>query len=237
MVVRRKPKLIVILGPTASGKTGWSIKLAKKYGGYIISADSRQVYKGMDLATDKIKKKDRQGIKHYLLDVVEPGQDFNVAKYQKMVNQIIAKHSDQLPFLVGGTGLYIEAVVNNYKYPKQGPELYETLQIGIKKDRQELYKKIDRRAKEHWEQGLEKEVKGLIKKYDSRKIKKMGFGYKQAVDYWQGTIDKTEAIRQHQRDTRRYARRQITWFKRDDRIKWVKNYSQANKLIREFIKK
>lgn len=239
MVTPRKnpQKLIVILGPTASGKTGWSIKLAKQFNGYVISADSRQVYKEMNVGTDKIKKSQMQGVKHYMLDVVKPGQRFTVSQFQAHVNKIIAENPDQIPFLVGGTGLYIEAVVYNYNYPKKGPQLFDVLQIGIKKDREELYKKIDKRALEHWDEGLEREVKKLVKKYGYPKIRKMGLGYKSVVDYLKGKIDKAEAQRQHQRDTRRYAKRQFTWFKRDKSIEWVKNITAAKKKIKKFLDK
>ncbi len=237
MVTQGKPKLIVILGPTASGKTGWSIKLAKQFNGYVISADSQQIYKGMNIGTGKVAKKEMDGVKHYLLDVVEPGQRFTVSKFQKMVAEIIAKNPDKTAFLVGGTGLYIEAVIDNYIYPDKGPQLYDVLQIGIKTDREKLYKKINKRSTEHWEEGLVRETKRLVKKYGYPKIRKTGFVYKHVVDFLKGKIDKEEAIRLHLRDARRYAKRQMTWFKRDKRIKWVPRYIDSKKLVTLFIKK
>lgn len=230
-----KPKLIVILGPTASGKTGWSIRLAKQFNGYIISADSQQIYKGMNIGTGKVTKKEMDGVKHYLLDILEPGQRFTVAKYQKMVQEIIEENPGKVPFLVGGTGLYIAAVVDNYIYPDKGPQLYDVLEIGIKMDRKKLYKKINKRSREHWDMGLVRETKRLVKKHGYPKIYKTGFVYKHVIDFLKEKIDKEEAIRRHLRDARRYAKRQDTWFRRDQRIKWMTRYIDAKKEIKNFI--
>ena len=139
--------LIVILGPTASGKTGLSINLAKKYNGEIISVDSRQVYKYMDIGTAKITKEEMQGIKHYLLDVVKPDQVFNLADFLQQARYLISQiHSkNKLPFLVGGTGLYISALIENYQMNESKPdlELRNQLELELKKNGPEyMYKKL-----------------------------------------------------------------------------------------------
>ncbi|PIY95555.1 MAG: tRNA (adenosine(37)-N6)-dimethylallyltransferase MiaA [Candidatus Kerfeldbacteria bacterium CG_4_10_14_0_8_um_filter_42_10] len=290
-------KIIVILGPTASGKTHLAINLAKKFEGYIISADSRQIYRGMDIGTDKLPEKERRGVEHRMIDIVDPNQEFSLAQYQKRVFSII-KQSDKLPFLVGGTGLYIKAVVDNLDIPKSGPDkvlrkkleeksneellkelikldvaaartidennrrrliraievcrttghkfskqtskqkpIVNALQIGVSAPREELYQKIDRRVDEMIKEGLIEEAKKLGERYGWDIPSMSAIGYRQLGLYFQKRITLKEAVELIKKDTRNYARRQLTWFRKDERIHWIKSQPEAEKLIKNFIKK
>jgi len=325
-------KLIIILGPTASGKTEMAIKLAKKFGGEIVSADSRQIYKGMDIATDKPSrtqnlklktqnhnsklktKKNKESfivknIPHYLIDIINPDEDFSLAKYKKLAVEIIKdiQKRKKIPFLVGGTGLYISSIVNNLEIPKVKPDkairkkleaksaedlfkklkkldskaaeninesnkrkliralevclitkktfssqqsrgepLFDFLQIGVKIPREKLYKKINQRVDQMIKMGLEKEVKNLMDKGYNLDLPSMsGLGYKQIGKYlknksstFEKALDKIsfqEAVESIKTETRHYAKRQMTWFKRDKKIKWVGDYKKAKKLVEEFL--
>ncbi len=292
-------KLIVILGPTASGKTGMSIKLAKKFNGEIISADSRQVYKGLDIGSGKITKKEMWGIPHYLLDVANPKKRFSVAQFQKQAKQAIKKIQikGKLPFLVGGTGFYIQSIVDGIVLPEvkpnwvlrsklekksneelfimlkkldprraqnidsknphrllraieivlstgkpvpqinQSPTSLEILQIGIKKDGKELAKLINKRlAARLKNNAMINEVKNLHDKtkISWKRLEEFGLEYKFVAQYLQGKIDYKEMQQKIQTESEHFAKRQMTWFKRDKRIKWVDNYKQAEKLLRKY---
>ena len=301
-----KNKLIVILGPTASGKSGLAVKLAKKFNGEVISADSRQIYRGMDIGTAKISEK--EGIPHYLIDIVNPEEEFTVAQYKKMAIKTIEDIQKQgkVPFLVGGTGLYIKAVVDNLEIPKVVPSqalrkkletktveelfedlkrldpktaeiidsknkrrliralelkmisgvsfvsakkicesLFNTLQIGIKTSKERLYKKIDQRIKEQIEQGLEAEVKNifekLCQKIPEEKVWQLpsmsGICYQEFKKYFEEEIGLPKVIQLIKLHNRQYARRQMTWFKRDKRIHWLGKLKEAEELIEEFLRK
>jgi tRNA dimethylallyltransferase len=295
----KKPSLIVILGPTASGKSELAIKLAKRFNGQIVSADSRQIYKEMNIGTNKLTEKQMAGIKHYLIDVVNPNQEFTLAQYKKIAIKTIKDIHKQgkLPFLVGGTGLYIWAVVDNLQIPKAKPNpelrfkieteiqkkglkkvyqkllqldpeakyfvepnnprriiralevclstgqpfsrqrkkgrpLFDTLQIGLKLPKETLNKKIDQRVEKMIQTGLVDEVKNLAKEYSWHLPAMSSIGYQEIGQYLRGEITLEQAkelIKQH---TRQYARRQMSWFRRDKRIKWIKNYQQAVTAIR-----
>lgn len=290
-------KLIVILGPTASGKTELAIKLAKKFNGEIVSADSRQIYKEMNIGTAKPTKKERKEVVHHLIDIIRPNEDFSVALYKKLASEKIkeVQKRKKLPFLVGGTGLYISAIVDNLDFPRVPPNkelrkklekksldellkiykkldpegakyidknnkrrliraieackatgksfwkmrkkkkpLFDILEIGIKRDN--LEKKLERRTKEMIKKGLEKEAKRLFKKYgDIPSLETIG--YQEWKEYFQGKIKKEEVIQKIILHTRQYAKRQMTWFKKDKRIHWIKNIKEAEKLVKEFLKK
>jgi tRNA dimethylallyltransferase len=299
-------KLIVILGLTASGKTEWAIKLAQKFSGEIISADSRQIYRGMNIGTAKPLNK--EGIPHYLIDVVNPDGEWTLAQFQRMAREKIEDIQQQgkIPFLVGGTGLYIQAVVDNLEIPKVAPSqalrkkleqkstqelfedlkrldpktaenidsknkrrliraleviiisrasfvsakkigesLFETLQIGIRISQEKIYKRIDKRVEEQIEQGLESEVKKiceeLSQKLPEEKIWQLpsmsGICYQEFKGYLEGKIDLAEVIKLIKLHNRQYARKQITWFKRDKRIHWVTKFEEAEDLIRNFLSK
>lgn len=291
-------KLITILGPTASGKSELAIKLAKKFNGETVSADSRQVYKGMDIGTGKITKKEMKSIPHYLLDVASPKRRFTVAQYRKLALKAINKiqKKNKIPILCGGTGFYIQAVVNGIIIPEVKPdwrlrsnlnkfpveELYKILKkldprraktiekknkrrlvraieiimktkkpvppfkkqplpypvliIGIKKSLEELKKIIEKRFLKWLRQGLIKEVKNLKKSGLSwKKIEDFGIHYRVIAQYLQNKINYKEMIENSLKELQNYAKRQMTWFKRDERIHWVKNQKEAEKLVKEFL--
>lgn len=241
-----KKSIVVIVGATASGKSKWAEKLADEFNGELIAADSRQIYKGMDIGTNKSPA--------HLIDIINPGEDFSVVQYQKLcVKKIKEIHKkSKLPILVGGTGLYVQSITDNLQFPKarpnkklrkkleqkldrrairkleimlaganpgaKGPKLFNILQIGIDIDRKELDKRINKRVDEMIKQGLLEE---------RAKIKNPP----KTIGYFEETPEKIKT------NTRRYAKRQISWFKRDKRIRWVKKYSEAEVLVKEFLLK
>jgi len=293
-----RKKLIVILGPTASGKSKLAINLAKKFNGEVISADSRQVYKGMDIGTAKITKKEMKGIPHYLLDVVSPKKRFTVVQYRKLALKAISKivKKKKTPILCGGTGFYIGAVVDGTVIPKVKPDwqlrsnleqletkelfkrlkkldprraktiekknkrrliraleiiiktkqpvpslqkkplAYPVLIIGLRKNN--LKEIIQKRFFKWLKQGLLKEVKRLKKDGLSwKKIEEFGIHYRQASQYLQNKISREKMIENSLKELQNYAKRQMTWFKRDKRIYWIKKQSEAIKLVKEFLNK
>ena len=291
-------KIIVILGPTASGKSEMAVKLAKKLNGEIISADSRQVYRGMNIGTGKVTKKETEGIPYYLLDVASPKKRFTVVQYRKLALKAINKiqKKGKLPVLCGGTGFYIQAVVDGIVIPEVPPnwklreklkkksveELYQTLKkldpkraktiekenkrrliraleiviktkkpvpvfkkrvlpcpvlmIGIKKKKEELEKLIKKRFLNWLKQGFLKEVKKLRKSGLSwQRIEEFGIHYRVAAQHLQGKINYQEFIKKSLIELQNYAKRQMTWFKRDKRIRWIKSQKQAEKLVKKFL--
>jgi len=294
-MTEKLPKLIVILGPTASGKTDLALKLAKIFKGEIVSADSRQIYKEMNIGTAKPQKKELKGIPYHLIDIISPKADFNVALYKKLALKKIKEGNKKgkAAFLVGGTGLYISAVTDNLDFPKIVPDkklrasmekksngklfnIYEKLdkegakfidknnkrrliraievckltgkpfwqerkkrkpdfdilKIGIMTDRKKLDKNVKKRTDKMIKMGLEKEVKKIFKKYGSLPVLQT-IGYKEFEK--EKDLKKTEEqINLH---TLQFAKRQMTWFKKDKKIQWVKNQKKAEKLIENFLKK
>lgn len=277
-----KIPITVILGPTASGKTGLSIKLAKKINGEIISADSRQVYRGLDLGTGKITKKEMFGIKHYLLDVADPKKVFSVIDYVELANKAIVEihNRGKTPIIVGGTGFYIQALVDGLILPEVPPntelrkdltkkslsELQEILKkldekryitidknnphrliraieiattlgevpklqknskydptfIGIEISMDELRKKIHTRLISRIEAGMIDEVKKLHKEGLSwKRMEQLGLEYRYLSRFLQNKITKEEMLTELETAICQYAKRQMTWFKRDKRIKWL----------------
>ncbi|HHT97628.1 MAG TPA: tRNA (adenosine(37)-N6)-dimethylallyltransferase MiaA [Clostridiales bacterium] len=289
--MQKKP-LIILTGPTAVGKSSLSISLAKRIKGEIISADSMQVYKGMDIGTAKIKEDEMEGVPHYLIDLIDPDQEFNVVKFQEYaklyMNDIYNR--GKTPIIVGGTGFYIQSILYDIDFTKakqdnsyreqleqvvkeEGKEsLYKILlaideesaklihqnnikkiiraiefyyQTGNKisehnkeqkakdspynfqcfvlnKERQELYKGIEKRVDTMIEEGLIEEVKGLFNKgFDNNLISMQGLGYKEILAYLKGEYSLDEAIYILKRDTRHFAKRQLTWFKREGDVNWI----------------
>lgn len=286
-----KPKVIVICGPTASGKTSLSVELAKKCNGEIISADSMQIYKEMNIGTAKVTTEEMQGIKHYMIDIVSPTERYSVAEFkvqaEKAIEEILKK--GKTPIIAGGTGLYVNSLIYNIQYndikideeyrryleervKKEGLQsLYEEAKkidfeamksiskndqkrilrvlemyhqtgktktelekesrkeevkydykvYAINWEREELYKRINKRVDIMIEQGLIEEVENLLKKYNKFPTAMQGLGYKEVVEYLDKKITKEEMIEKIKMETRRYAKRQITWFKKIENVKWI----------------
>ena len=286
-----KPKVIVICGPTASGKTKLSIEVAKLVNGEIVSADSMQIYKDMTIGTAKPTTEEMQGIKHYLFDFVSPDKRYSVAEYKNdainAIGEIISK--GKTPIVVGGTGLYVNSLIYEIEYPsveldtnyrkkleeiaeKEGLDRlyemamkvdklamkkisqndkkricrvleiyhatgktktqieiesranepkYDYLVFGISMDREKLYDRINKRVDIMIEDGLIDEVKKVLNKYDDFPTAMQGLGYKEVVEYINGDTTKEEMIEKIKMETRRYAKRQLTWFRRYDNITWI----------------
>ncbi len=330
-------KILVILGPTSSGKSEVAIKLAKKYNGEIISADSRQVYRGMDIGTGKVPKSKcknltvrqagqnaklqskiqkeiyySQGIPHYMIDIVSPKTEYNVAKFKKAADKIILDmlRCGKLTIICGGTGFWIKAIVDNVQFPAVKPDwklrkelsrlstlqLFEVLksidlkraktidknnkirliraieivrefgkvptadelkrlglsrpqrpkeaeplkflQIGIKIPKEKLYANIKKRLEARFRQGMIREVINLKKSGLSwKKIQSFGLGYYWIPLYLEDKLTKQEVFEKIYLAEKNYAKRQMTWFKKDKRIKWIESYKEIEEMIKNFIKK
>lgn len=296
-------------------------------GGEIVSADSRQIYREMDIGTAKMTQSKKitrlngglaalasklaeearnkrlrpviiNGTSHYLIDTINPDEDFSVAEYKKLAVKIIRdiQSRGKVPILAGGTGLYISAIVDNIEIPKvkpssalrkklekapiaklleqlekldpdtfktidkknkrrvvraleviiftgkpfsaqrkKGAPLFDVLEIGIEAPRKTLYKKIDKRVNKMIEQGLIEETRKLAKKYSWKLLSMSGIGYKQIGMYLRGEITLEKAKELIKFATHQYARRQMTWFRREKKIHWIKNYKQAEKLVKNFL--
>lgn len=320
---KKKNKVVVILGPTASGKSDLALKLARKFNGEIICADSRQVYSEMAIGTaspfqnqkSKVKSQKYKSkfkireIPHHIFHIVSPKKTFSVAQYQKLTIKTIKdiQKWGKVPFLVGGTGLYIKAIVDNLHFPKLKPSqklrnelerktcqelfiiykkldphgakqidknnkrrlvraievckitgqpfwaqrqkaapLFDILQIGVDLPKPELEKRIYKRVEKMFKQGLEKEVKNLVKKYGWTKVLQNTIGYSE----WGGCKElnslqssarsltpckKNEVKNLISLHTIQFAKRQMTWFKKDGRILWVKNYQETAQKVLAFI--
>ena len=289
--MNEKHKVIVICGPTASGKTALSIELAKKINGEIVSADSMQIYKDMDIGTAKPTKQEMGEIKHYLLDFVSPEDRYSVAQYKqdakKAIKEIINK--GKTPIIVGGTGLYVDSLIYEIEYndikldeeyrkklekiaeeqgleelykkaveidpeamkkisqndkkrimrvleiyrstgktkteqekeSRKNPVEYDYRVFAINWDREILYQRINKRVDIMVDQGLIEEVKEILNKYDKFPTAMQGLGYKEVVDYLNGIYTKEEMIEKIKLETRRYAKRQLTWFRKNKQTIWL----------------
>ncbi len=315
------PKLLVIVGPTASGKTALALELAKQFDGELIAADSRTVYRGMDIGTAKPVGVHRavahdygsgpmdinqlvaeqpiivEGVPHWGLDLVDPDEDFTVSDFKKYCLTKIAEITERghLPILVGGTGLYIRSVVDNLsltetppnlelraelerltnaelleRLERQDPEtaetidsmnrrrlvraleiiettgaplsasqtkgepLFDLLEIGVEVEREELMRRIDERVDGMIAGGLVDEVRALKEKYGCDGQAMTGIGYRQICQFLQGYVTLKDGIELLKRDSRAYAKRQLTWFRRDERIHWIKQRQEAIDLMANF---
>ena len=301
-------EVIVIAGPTASGKTSLSIELAKLLDGEIISADSMQVYKYMDVGTAKPSIEEMQGIRHYLIDELLPDEEFNVVKFKELAEkyiEVILERGKQ-PIIVGGTGLYISSLINNINFSetksdwelreqlgreaeengpvyihdklrlvdpvsaanihpnnvkrviralevyyqtqrpmsyhneksREIPPKYKFVLLGLTMDREKLYDRINKRVDIMLENGLIEEVGRLVEMGYADSITSMqGIGYKEILSYLRNEISLEEAVETVKRESRRYAKRQITWFKRIKEIKWfsIDNSGNTNNMIEAVI--
>ncbi|MEO1814225.1 MAG: tRNA (adenosine(37)-N6)-dimethylallyltransferase MiaA [Acetobacterium sp.] len=289
----KKPKILVVVGPTASGKTALGVALAKKLGGEIISADSMQIYKYMNIGTAKVTLEEMRGVPHHLVDCVSPDEEFSVAKYKtaalEAIEAILLK--GKLPIIIGGTGLYINSLTLPWDFQKKDSDeiirwrltaeaevlgkeaLYERLKsvdpvtaeivhpnnlnriiraleiyeltgkpkshfdeetkkqevpydyimLGLDWDRETLYDRINRRVDLMIEEGLIDETKMLVERgYDWSLTALKAIGYKELKPYLEGTSSMAEAVTILKRDSRHYAKRQMTWFRKDERIQWLK---------------
>lgn len=284
--------LLVIVGPTAAGKTGLGIQVARKKDGEIVSADSAQVYRNLDVGTAKPAEEERKEVPHHLIDIVEPMEEFSVALYQELADRAIQDiyRREKLPILVGGTGLYVKAVVDRFAFTSRGkdeelrkrlhqlaetrgndflyrelcrvdPESaqkisssdrkrmvralevyyaegrpisqqkkatesrvspYRLVYTGLDLPREQLYYRINTRVERMIENGLLEEVKGLLQRYSPCCRGLQVLGYRQMVNYLQGELDWVTAVEEIKKETRRLAKRQLTWFRRDPRINWIK---------------
>ena len=286
--VKQKEKLIVLTGPTAAGKSELSVQLAKRIGGEIISADSMQVYRGMDIGSAKITRQEMQGVPHHLIDVLDPSEPFDVVRFQSLARDAMGQIRERghIPILAGGTGFYIQAVLydvdftrqeEDYAYRKKleesdpallhrmleeaDPEAarqihpnnikrtiraleyfretgrrisehneaerakespYRFAYFVLYEDREILYDRINRRVDRMMEQGLEDEVRRLKAAGMTRDMVSMkGIGYAEMLQYLDGEIDLEEALRLIRRNTRHFAKRQLTWFRRERDVTWI----------------
>ncbi len=300
----KKPQIVVICGPTASGKTSLGIELANKINGEIISCDSMQIYKNMDIGTAKPTLEERSMAKHHLIDFVSPETRYSVADFKKdadkTIKEILAK--GKTPILVGGTGLYINSLIYNIEYKEENTDLdyrkeLENIEISelynkaykidplatskvsnndrkrlsrileiyhstgktkteleiesrkeleydykifvLSTDREILYDRINKRVDQMIEQGLINEVQNVLQKYKNFPTAMQGLGYKEVVEYLDGKITKEEMIEKIKQESRRYAKRQLTWFRGYKNAIWldsIKNTKEENvKIILEEI--
>ena len=299
MPLSQKPKLLVITGPTATGKSDLAVELARIHNGEIISADSRQVYTGLDIGTGKITTTEMHGIPHHLLDVAHPDEEFSVTEYQKLaqafITDILAR--GKTPILCGGTGLYISAVVDNRIFPavppnqklrdeletlttdelftqlttldlgrantidhKNRPRLiraieiatalgtvprepkpespYETLMIGLMLPDNELINRITKRLETRLTAGMLDEARTLREKFGDEVLVSLGIEYAAMIEYLKDSISESEMRDMIITKSRQYAKRQMTWFKRDQRIQWfhpVLDREQIFEVVKHFI--
>lgn len=290
-------RIIIVAGPTAVGKTEYAIRLAELLNGEIVSADSMQLYRYMDIGSAKPTPEEQARVKHYLVDQVDPREPFSVAVYQKKAKAAIQEifQKGKLPVISGGTGLYVNSLIysmdfsssvrdeeyrlkleqeaklygkeavhkklqaldpqaasrihpNNIKKVIRALEVaesgekipdfehalvptadYQCLLLGLERDRQELYERIDRRVDLLLEAGLEKEIRSLLAMgLTEENISMKGIGYKEIIGYLDGRYPKEEAVRLVKRNTRHYAKRQMTWFKRIEEMKWFQLSQEKN---------
>lgn len=288
--MQQKEKVLVLIGPTAVGKTELSIDIAKHFDCEIISGDSMQIYRGMDIGTAKITEEEMAGIPHHLIDIKDPDEGFSVAEFQELVREKVTEITGRgrLPFIVGGTGLYIQAVLYDYEFPeasydpvlreklmeeadKKGiapfyeklmeidPEsakkihpnnkrrviraleiyyttgetmsainarqksapVYDCLILGLTMDREKLYERINTRVDVMMEKGLLEEAKKLYDMDLGDVPATQAIGYKELFAYFAGELSLEEAVEQLKRNTRRFAKRQLTWFKNKLPVEWV----------------
>ena len=293
-----KRKMIVIAGTNASGKSSLGVEMAAQFGGEVISADSRQVFERLDLGSGKITREEMRGVPHHLIDVCKPGDFFSMADFQKLAyaaaEDILAR--GKVPFLVGGTGLYVNAVADGYELSDRAPDLalrahletfetpqlyqmlleklpeneidpknrnrvmralerlaaddyhpgrrsprYETLKLGVSWDRETLKQRIDQRLEMRLAQGMVKEVEDLLRDGCSEEfLMKLGLEYRYLTRYIKGEISYDQMVLELGNAIKKFAKRQVTWFKKDPDIHWLNMHEdparEAAALIAAFLK-
>lgn len=305
-------KIIVIVGPTAVGKTYVSVELAKRLNTEIISADSMQIYKEMDIGTAKISNDEMQGISHHMIDIVNPNENYSVSEFEEDAEKEIDRllNNNHIPIIVGGSGLYVNSLIYdldfgkaksseklrdyyNYYHKEHGEDAlyeklikidpasaekihkknikrviralevyditgvkfselntdirkpsdkYECILVGLSMDRKILYDRINQRVDKMISEGLIKEVKDLLNKgYNKNLISMKAIGYKEIIEYLEGNVSLDEAVSILKQNTRRFAKRQYTWFLRDENVKWfdvddIKNIDLTVEDIDKYIK-
>ncbi len=297
-----RPKAIAIVGPTASGKTSLSLALARRFNGEIISADSRQIYRGMDIGTAKATREERAAVPHHIVDIRNPDEDYTVAEFKRDTEAAMDEtlSRGRLPILVGGTGLYIRAVVDNLDIPRvEGdpilraqieadiatnglavvfeklvaldPEaayivdgrnprrvvralevatvtgrpfteqrrrqtpLYDFLILGLSPTPEVLRERIDRRIDEMVRDGLVDEVKKLVQKFGAKPIAFDAIGYREIIDYLDGRSTLDDAVAAMKMNTWHFAKRQMTWFKKDKTIHWIDGEKETEMIVNKFL--
>lgn len=296
-----KPIVYVIAGPTASGKSNLAVELAKRINGEIISADSMQIYKDMNIGTAKITKNEMQGIPHYMLDIISPNERYSVSSYKKQAEEIIEEiiSKGKTPIIAGGTGLYIDSLIYGIEFQdeeidtayreelnslaeKEGlkklyeqakkidPQAMEKISENDKKriirvleiyhktgktkteqeiesrknevkynykvfainfDREKLYSRIELRVDKMMSQGLVEEVKEILQKYSEFPTAMQGLGYKEVVEFLNNKITEEEMIEKIKKETRHYAKRQLTWFRKNKETIWLDGEEEIDKNI------
>ena len=304
--------LVIIVGPTASGKTALSIALATDFGGEIVNCDSVAVYREFEIGTAKPDREQRQTVSHHLIDIVSPTQAFTAGDYSRAARRVLAEIAARgaLPIVVGGTGLYLRALLQGlFEGPPRSEELrsrlrdraaerrpgylhrilrrldrvaskkihanddskiiraievsllarrpmtelweegrdplkgFRILCIGLDPDRAALYARINERAEEMFANGLVEETSALTSKYGDSAPALGSLGYKQAAQFLRGEISRDEAVRASQQGHRNYAKRQMTWFRREPEVRWIQGFGdsgavkqEANRMVREFVR-
>jgi tRNA dimethylallyltransferase len=311
MEPRSKNKMIVILGPTASGKSDLAIRLAQKFNGEIISADSRQIYRHANLTTGKITSSEQKMAKHWLIDILNINSTFSAEQFKKKAQKIIQDilKRQKLPIICGGTGFWIKALADNVDFPPVKPDwklrawlnkfsaeklflmlkkldarraknidaqnkvrliraieickaigkvpkldqkrsdllwsqrLKEVgplkfLQIGIKIDKEKLHQNIQKRLEKRFKQGMIREVENLHKKYGAswKRLESLGLEFRWIARFLQHKISRKEMEEKLFQEIKNYAKRQMTWFKRDEKILWLKDYKEIETATKKFLK-
>lgn len=216
--------IYVITGPTGVGKTKLSIMLAKKKNAIILNADSMQVYKELNIGTAKIKEEEKCGISHYLFDIKSINEEFNAYLYQQMGRKLLNEYKDRNIIIVGGTGLYIKALLYDYTFDEnenKNAKLYDFKIIGLTRDRNHLYNIINERVDYMIENGLLEEAKSLYDKNIKTRVLSAAIGYKELFEYFDKKNSLESAIQKINQNSRHYAKRQYTFFNNQfEDIKW-----------------
>lgn len=301
------PKVVVVLGPNASGKSELAVKLARQFNGEVISADSRQVYRGLNIGSGKVpgrwiikdgrKRFIYKGTPHYLIDVASPRRTFTVEQYRKLAGGVFQdiRRRGRLPIIVGGTGLYIDALIYNMDFPKVPPQPrlrkalekkttealfkelkvldpkradkidlhnrrrliraleiiqttglpvpqakrkspYQVLKIGIRLPEAELKRRIEARLNQRIKEGMVEEVKKLRRKLSWGRLDSLGLEYRYIAEHLQGKTDLAGLKNVLKKEIYRFAKRQLTWFRKDKQIHWISTQKEAENLVQQFLK-